>query len=115
MQRPFQPYVQSPQLWACPADRGQAVSEGTSLPLPGTPSDYAAFGSSYEYRSELVFAGATLSSLSNPARTNLLFDSWGGWHGGSTEQDKRWNMLYCDGHVESVGEYEYQAAWAQGI
>ena len=106
------PYIKSRELWHCPADGGYDELEDQGLPLPGRPTAFEAFGSSYHYRTELTFSGLTLSRLTDPVGVNVFFDSWGAWHGMAAFGARRWNMLYADGHTRSVDRAAYAAAWA---
>lgn len=105
------PYVKNAEIWHCPSDQGYAELEDTGLPLNGRPTAFEAFGSSYHYRTEVAFAGLGLSQLPAPTQVNVVFDAWGGWHGGATYDKKRWNILYADGHVKTADRTAYDEAW----
>lgn len=105
------PYVRSTEVWHCPSDSGYDEMEDSGLPLNGRPTGFEAFGSSYHYRTELAFTQVIVSQIPDPTQVNVLFDSWGGWHGGVLFNRKRWNMLYADQHVRSVDRTGYDQAW----
>jgi general secretion pathway protein G len=107
----LQPYVKSAELFHCAQDGGFSVLQDTSLTLNGTPTAYQAFGSSYQWQTYLTFSQVTVESLTNPAAVNVMFDAWGGWHGGTAWNDGRWNILYADNHVLSANRNAYEAAW----
>lgn len=111
----LEPYVKSPQVWACPSDTGYTILEDSGLPLNATPTSYAAFGTSYVWRTEICFRGAMPETLRAPASTNVLFDGHGSWHGEKGFDGKRWNMLFGDFHVKNVGRQAYEDAWATPI
>jgi general secretion pathway protein G len=105
-------YVVHPSVWECPSDVGFKQLD-TGWPLVAAPSSFAAFGSSFLYRTGVAFAGVTVGGLSQPADTNLLLDGHGSWHGrADTDAGGRWNVLFADGHVKSVHRVEYDAAWS---
>lgn len=47
------PYVTNPNVWKCPADKGQIVDDVTFEVLESYPSSYEKFGTSYYYRTEI--------------------------------------------------------------
>jgi general secretion pathway protein G len=110
-----EPYVKNRQIWECASDGGYDVLEDTDLPLAAHPSSYAAFGTSYMWRTELTFSRAMPELLPDPVATNVLFDGHGKWHGGSGYNARRWNMLFGDGHVKSVGRRDFENAWATPV
>jgi prepilin-type N-terminal cleavage/methylation domain-containing protein/prepilin-type processing-associated H-X9-DG protein len=105
------PYVRNKEVWHCASDSGFDILEDTGLPLPAHPSCFAAFGSSYMYRTELTFRQGSQESLQDAVNTNVMMDGSGGWHGGSHRGDGRWNVLYGDGHVKSANQAQYDEAW----
>ena len=109
------PYVKSQELWHCSMDSGFDILEDAGLPLNGRPTSFAAFGSSYHFRTELAFSGAGPSTIENATGINVMFDAWGGWHGGTGMNAGRWNILYADGHVKTADRNAYDAAWATPI
>ncbi|MBC7287703.1 MAG: type II secretion system protein [Armatimonadetes bacterium] len=107
------PYTSNREIWHCPSDSGYTELEDAGLPLNGQPTSFAAFGTSYFYRTEVAFSGALLGSLTNAAQVNLIFDAHGSWHGRTQKRSgKRWNILYADGHVKSANMQQYDEAWA---
>lgn len=105
------PYVKSNEIWHCPSDKGYDVLEDTGLPLSGRPTGFAAFGTSYMYRTELTFTQASQEHLSDAAAINVFEDSMGDWHGGSGSGSGRWDVLFADGHVKSQNRKQYDEAW----
>ena len=109
------PYIKGNEIWHCPSDSGYDVVEDTGLPLNGRPTGFQAFGTSYMYRTELTFAGATAESLPDPVGVNVMFDSMGSWHGGGGVERGRWNILFGDGHVKSSNHPDYSKAWSTPV
>ncbi|NLO73651.1 MAG: type II secretion system protein [candidate division WS1 bacterium] len=112
--RILDPYVKNSEVWHCPSDSGYDILEDVGLPLKGRPTAFQAFGSSYHYRTELAFSGATAAQMPDPTTVNVVFDSWG-WHGGILPGDKRWNILYADGHTKTADRQAYDAAWMSPV
>ena len=108
-------YIDSGPVWHCPSDTGYTELEDAGLPLNGRPSSSEAFGTSYMWRTEICFRQATAENLRDPAGTNVLFDGHGKWHGCRARNAKRWNMLFGDFHVKSVGRVAYDRAWRTPI
>lgn len=118
-------YVKDARLWQCPSDTGfDAADDGT--PLPARPSSFAAFGSSYYYRTVLALDGHTLSGLTGydedpphtergPASINVLFDGDGTWHSGTAYNANRFNTLFADGHGASLSRAAYETAWSLSL
>jgi general secretion pathway protein G len=111
----LQPYMKSAEIWHCASDKGYDDLEDAGLPLNGRPTAFAAFGTSYMYRTELSFLQARQESLSQPAQVNVFFDGYGNWHGGNGFNDRRWNILYGDGHVKTANRGQYDEAWHTSI
>jgi general secretion pathway protein G len=109
------PYVKSEPMWQCASDTGYDMLEDTQLPLNGQPSSYEAFGTSYMWRTELAFSQSGPERLPDPAGTNMLFDGHGKFHGGDADRQRRWNMLYGDGHVKSVNRRQFDKAWSAPV
>jgi len=105
------PYVKNKEVWHCPSDTGFEELEDTGLPMPAHPTCFAAYGTSYLYRTELTFRQASQESLAHPAEINVMFDGHGSWHGGRGFAHGRWNILYGDGHVKSANREQYDRAW----
>jgi prepilin-type N-terminal cleavage/methylation domain-containing protein/prepilin-type processing-associated H-X9-DG protein len=106
------PYVRNRELWHCPSDRGFTEIEDSNLPLDATPTSFAAFGTSYHYRTEVAFSMIPVGSMSDPAKINLIFDGHGSWHGRSSKRSrKRWNILYADGHAKTANFSQWTEAW----
>lgn len=110
------PYIRTRELWHCPADTGYDELEETGTPLDGRPTAFAKLGNSYFYRTEVAFRMIPMGNMVNPANTNLIFDGHGSWHGsGLFWTKRRWNILYCDGHVKTASYTQYQDAWGTPI
>jgi len=110
------PYTREREVWHCRSDTGYTQLEGTLLALNGKPTSFAAFGTSYMWRTEVAFRHSGPSLLAHPSETNVLFDAHGGWHGRSRAYEAgRWNTLFGDGHVKSVNYQQWDEAWATPI
>ncbi|MGQ9731551.1 MAG: type II secretion system protein [Candidatus Zipacnadales bacterium] len=106
-------YVRNKELWHCPADKGFTMLEDSGFPLNATPTCFAKFGESYFYRTEIAFRFTMVGGMAYPAETNVLFDGNGSWHGsGLIRPQKRWNVLYGDGHVKTANARQFDDAWS---
>jgi general secretion pathway protein G len=126
----LRPYAKSPEIFHCPADTGSIIlDDHFPLAYEGSPSDYATFGSSYLYRTEICVTGKTQTLLQNPTAVNIYFDAAGHWHGSGGEaeptdsfetlqerrSDDRYNTLFADFHAKSLSTGQLQFAWAQPL
>lgn len=105
------PYTRNREIWHCRSDIGFTELEHTGLALDGRPTAYAAFGTSYMWRTEIVFEHLGPSLLAHPSEANILFDGHGSWHGEGSYEGGRWNILYGDGHVKSANYAQLDEAW----
>jgi len=124
------PYIKSPALWHCPADKGytdidiSSYNGGTNIPMnpTATPTAYDKFGTSYLYRTEIALLGTRYGSLvaysqdaaktpHEGAEVNVLMDGNGSWHGGVFVSQKRYNELMGDGHVVNQNIAQFQQTW----
>lgn len=126
----LQPYIRSKQIFRCPADNGTEVLE-SNLPTQfiTAPSMFDTYGSSYFFRTEIVFRFYSQSDFQLPSEVNVLFDAAGHWHGGGRpirQNDPfvevynrllgfRYNILYGDLHAKSRSYMELQQAWATDL
>ena len=100
----------SRQVFQCAGDRGFEFDERTGRRMDALPTCWEKYGSSYYYRTELVFTQE--SSLSEPAKFNVMFDATGRWHAvGLLRPEERFNTLFADGHVKSLSGTQYDQAW----
>jgi general secretion pathway protein G len=107
-------YVKEKNLWACPSDIGYDYDDITNQPIDARPTGFEKFGLSYSYRTELTLLNLSEERVPLPAETNLLQDANGSFHGSSVpfvSENKRYNMLYVDGHVKSVDMSGLRQAW----
>jgi len=126
MQVTLAPYVKSKEIFHCPADTGSLVlDDHFPLSYVGTPSDFATFGSSYLYRTEICVSAKTQTMLQEPSAVNLYFDAAGHWHGSGGEASPsddlstfanrlgadRYNTVFADMHAKSLSEGQLQQAW----
>ncbi len=114
------PYVRAPQLWHCPSDTGYDTLDMDPLGAPAEalnarPTAYAAFGTSYLYRTELAVRRLPYSTLTaydaaggqhGPSSVNVLMDGNGAWHGGFFQQG-RYDALMGDGRAASFNRQDY--------
>lgn len=127
MQDILQPYLQSREVFRCPADIGTEMMDNHPwVEFETRPSMYAVYGSSYFFRTEIAFKYFTQSGFQLPAQVNVLFDGAGHWHGrcqklrkGSDPADyrrftkeARYNTLFGDLHAKSLSFAQLQEAWA---
>lgn len=115
----LRPYTKSKNLWRCPSDIGFDVTESFQ-PLSARPTSFDAFATSYYYRTELTLKrkkdllahDRTLPHTEHgPSEINVLFDGHGSWHGGADAKQRRYNVLWGDGHVKNTGRDSFIQAW----
>jgi len=95
-ERPLHPYINSPTLFACPADRGQDEPFDADTGVNGSwnPSNYETLGCSYHYngffwynetREELddiyMLSGKKESYVKDPSRMILMHEPPAFWYG----------------------------------
>ncbi len=123
------PYLRAPAVWHCPSDDGYDLLDMNSVGAPAfalaaRPTAYAAFGTSYLYRTEaaiLHLRYGTLIGYDSSGGThgasdiNILMDGNGSWHGGPDAQG-RYNVLMADGRVVNVNRADYFAqSWSLSL
>ncbi len=128
-------YVKNRQIWRCPSDTGFTELDNNFDPATGEPRKmyarptmFEAFGSSYLYRTEISFRQKSLDGLSGwrrgpdgqwsevgAAEINVLFDGNGSWHGATLFPQKRYVVLFADGHSKSRSYDQYQEAWMTAL
>lgn len=120
------PYVREPNVWECPADKGQEIDDVSFELLKSLPSSFQRFGTSYYYRTELTVLQFTQSNLPDITKINVYFDGSGSWHGDADllregdgfqrmfeKLDKyRYNVLFGDFHVKNISNGQYREAWS---
>lgn len=127
----LQPYTSAARLWHCPDDTGFDYAEllheldGSPIRMNARPSLFETFGASYLYRTELAFRHAAFPASGydtdkppaehSPAEVNVLQDAHGSWHGGQSIFDKRYTLLYADGHAKSRDWFQKERAWALNL
>jgi general secretion pathway protein G len=107
----LQPYIRNREVLHCPSDYGHDEIPMAGVSLPAHPSTFAAFATSYVWRTEVSFRGVILSSLSQPSEIHLMSDPVGDWHGGRPWREGRYNVMYVDGHVKSRTSDEFAMDW----
>jgi general secretion pathway protein G len=107
----IQPYIKSPEIFACPADIGFAVNDFSGVQLDAFPSSYEKFGISYYYRTEIAARHSGEMTFSAPEQMNVLFDGAGHWHGTLLPLEQRYNVLFADGHVKNLTYPQVMEAW----
>jgi len=116
LQDSLDPYIRTRELWHCPSDTGFDMLEDSGYPMDAQPTCFQKWGASYLYRTEIAFRFTTAGNMVDPTATNLIFDAHGSWHGhGLIRHQKRWNILYADGHVKSANPQQFEQAWATPI
>jgi hypothetical protein len=130
LQVPLSAYASSPDIFHCPQDSGGMVMENTFgqsglTTFITAPSMYANYGSSYLFRTEIMFRSLSQKGYWPPANVAMLFDGYGHWHGGtqplrdtmdfrqgnSLVNTYRYNVLYGDNHIRSLDFYELRGSW----
>jgi general secretion pathway protein G len=112
----MEPYVKNDQLWRCPSDTGFDSPDSIPYQLEKEatkPSCFVKYGTSYFYRTELMFRNLAEDNLNEPTKINVLFDAHGEWHGSNFlgRSDRRYNVLFADGHVKGLNGEQMDAAW----
>lgn len=112
----LQPYVQSPQVFACPSDTGTASMEIRGIGVDGFPTSYQKYGTSYYYFTTLGVCNDTDASIKLPSRKAVLIDGAGYWHGMLMPLVSRFNVLFADGHVKCLtrSQVENREVWYNG-
>jgi general secretion pathway protein G len=108
-------YVKDARLWQCASDTGFDVSDTTGLPLDARPTCYRRFGMSYFYRTELMLREKASEDLPRPSQTHVLSDGSGSWHTGlitNLRHERRYNILFADGHVKTVTGEAFNELWS---
>lgn len=102
------PYVKSPRVFRCPADRGWKTSRlpsaVTSSLQDVRPSSFAKYGTSYYCLTRHGFALSNASDLDDPAQSLLLFDG-DLWHSNAGQLLINW--LFADGHVQNLSAQQF--------
>lgn len=107
----LQPYVQEKKIFRCPSDTGYVVEDLSGLPLSAAPSSFEQFGSSYGYHTAVAVKQANEPSLKVPSQFCLLLDGAGSWHGTIFPLERRYNVLFADGHVKSLKRPKMISLW----
>lgn len=85
LQVPLARYIGSPNVFRCPADVGGEVLDYSFMSrptaLPGFPTWYQAFGTSYLFRTQIIFQSFEEKDYWPPDNAAILFDACGHWHG----------------------------------
>jgi len=116
LQDAMDPYIRNRELWHCPSDKGFTELEDSGYAMDARPTCFAKWGASYFYRTEVGFRFTASGNMVDPTATNLCFDGHGSWHGhGLIRPEKRWNILYADGHVKSADMRQFEEAWSVPI
>lgn len=124
------PYTRNEEIFRSPVDRGtQVLDDRPDLPLLGQPTMFEAFGTSYNYRTELAFRRVSQSAMPQPSEANVLMSGSGHWIAGTRQatmdtdpgeffrllRGYRYNVLYGDLHVKSVSFDQLQKAWSTPV
>jgi general secretion pathway protein G len=111
----LQPYIRNAELFHCPSDTGYDELDDADIPIDGRPTGFAAFGTSYFYRTEITFRRMITGSFADPTAPNMYFDAHGGFHGGWSQGSYRYNVLFPDGHVKSLNAGQMDEAWMTSL
>lgn len=111
IQTALHPYTSANAVFSCPADTGFEKDDFTGYLLHAFPTSHEKFGTSYYYRTEVTATDALEGSLSNPSAINLIFEGAGAWHGTLIPSQRRYNVLFADGHVKNISEQQINDAW----
>ena len=112
LQDVLQSYIRNRQIFDCPADSGYQVEDFTDVPLNAEPSSFQAFGTSYNYRTEIAFRHAGDATFAHPSDLNVLMDASGRWHGGLILDQFRYDVLFADQHVKSLSRSQLEYLWS---
>lgn len=111
----LQPYLESKQVFVCPADIGYDFSDLNLEPISGRPTGAEAFGSSYVYNTGFAVRGARVGLEKEPHRKIrsfgdeiLFFDSAGDWHGTLVPLQRRYNVVFTDSHTKNIPAQELE-------
>lgn len=133
LQVPLRPYLSSPRVFQCPADTGGKVMDSSfmdrPISMPATPSYFATFGTSYLFRTEIMFRSLQQKGYWPPDRIPMFFDACGHWHGQGPPlaMDTTWNrfnqiiphykynVLYGDMHVKPLFYSDLYASWRRRL
>ncbi len=106
----IQPYVNSQKVFKCPSDHGfdnflwprNAYSIFLDAPNEAHPSAYIQWNTSYLYRTELAEGLYSDTQLLKPAKSLVLSDMVGNWHGQFPVSNCWYNCLFADYHVRRI-------------
>lgn len=110
-------YVQSAAVWKCPSDTGFDYPDDIPWQLDNEPTYpktcFEKYRTSYFFRTQLAFLKLSDDFLANPSQINVLFDATGDWHasGVLTWRDRRYNVLFADGHVKNIARDSLTKSW----
>ena len=123
------PYTaQTDEIWRCPSDdSGRRAGplyrpDGSLIRLSADTSSYEQINTSYGYRLEAVLLrchypatgykpGNELEEIGS-AEVPILTDLSGTWHGNkSDEYDRKFSVLYADGHTRRCTDTQMVGAW----
>jgi len=111
----LRPYVASKEVFHCPQDGGFDHFHGSVVGIPAhaRPTCFAAWGTSYNYHSQLAFDHIPRSAVAGRGDINQVFDAHGSFHavGAGRIRHFRYNVLYTDGHVANVSRAQYVSGW----
>jgi hypothetical protein len=129
----LRPYVKDPSVFHCPVDNGGQVMENSFFTnptaFPCSKSMFGTYGSSYLFRTEIVFKSLSRKGYWPPSDVAMLFDGFGHWHAGTDPltvntnpviaenlvQSFRYNALFGDTHVRSLSYSELQDTWSRPL
>jgi prepilin-type N-terminal cleavage/methylation domain-containing protein/prepilin-type processing-associated H-X9-DG protein len=118
------PYTSTRNVWRCPSDTGITTDTLDMGNLPLTGNSFLAYGSSYYYHTELAVRHLSIDTVAAyyhggitqyGSNIPMLFDGSGTWHGEANPVWQRYDVVFCDGHVQSMTAVDFWARFSGSL